>query len=299
MPRAWKVGGGRSIDVDQIVLMGILNVTPDSFSDGGAWCDVEAATTHAIRMHAEGATIIDVGGESTRPGAATVSVEEQIDRTCPVIEGLCERLDVVVSIDTTRAAVAAAALSAGASIINDVSAGQDDPEMFALATRSRCGLVLMHRRVPPSEDAYSTAYDTAPAYTDVCAEVASFLAERGRLAEAAGVRPEAIVIDPGLGFGKSVEQNMRLMADLGDLQATGYPLLMGASRKSFLGVPGDGPRDRVAASVAAACAMWTSGARIFRVHDVAAHAFGLAVTDRIRAASKEHEPHERAHHSGR
>jgi dihydropteroate synthase len=256
------------------VLAGILNVTPDSFSDGGSFASVESAVAHARKLVHDGATIVDVGGESTRPGAQAISAEEQIERVVPVIHGIREVSDCVLSIDTTSARVAQAAIEVGAQIINDVSAGQDDPQMFELAASSGVGLVLMHRLLPPRNDVYSDQYAHAPHYEDVASDVLEWLLVRVQHAKDQGVSPSAIAIDPGLGFGKSVEQNMRLADEVNTFVASGYPVFVGASRKSFVGaVTGiANPNERDEASAAIARTMLEGGAQVFRVHDVRTHA---------------------------
>jgi dihydropteroate synthase len=253
--------------------MGILNVTPDSFSDGGSYADPRAATDRASAMVEAGAAIIDIGGESTRPGADRVSAAAQMDRVIPVVEAIRGRCDVALSIDTTRAAVAAAALDAGADIINDVSAGLEDEAMFPLAAARGCGLVLMHRLCPPDQDSWSTAYEAPPEYGgQVVAVVRAWLLERAARAEGLGVAADSICLDPGLGFGKSVSQNWQLIAGGKALLAAGYPVLTGASRKSFVGaVAGiDEPADRDAASAVAAAVQAAAGVQVLRAHDVAA-----------------------------
>ena len=275
----WRVGPRRTLRLDQPRLIGVLNVTPDSFSDGGDNATVTAAVDHAASMLAQGACGIDIGGESTRPGAGRVEAAEQIDRTVRVIEALRRRSDTLISIDTTRAAVAEAALDAGADIINDVSAGTEDDEVFALASRRGCGLILMHRRVPPDQDVYSDRYLEQPEYADVVAAVGDWLARRCRVAEDRGVDPASIVIDPGLGFGKSVEQNFELIRRVDELVATGRPVLGAASRKSFIGaVTGvKDPARRNAGSATVSVLQWLAGVRLFRVHDVAVHRQAIAV----------------------
>ncbi|MDG2094553.1 MAG: dihydropteroate synthase [Phycisphaerales bacterium] len=261
------------------VLMGILNVTPDSFSDGGLHWTPRDAVERAIQMHREGAAIIDVGGESTRPGADRISSQDQIDRVVPVIRAMREQLSLPISIDTTSAEVADAALSSGASIVNDVSAGREDASMLSMVAQWQCGLILMHRLVPPDEDRYSTDYESEPEYDDVLDLVRAFLLKRARAAESAGVPTEAIMLDPGLGFGKSVKQNWQLINGCSRLTELGYPVLAAASRKSFLKAVRGGdvaPRDRGPASVAASIIQFQGGCRLFRVHDVALHAAGLA-----------------------
>ncbi|MCP3906089.1 MAG: dihydropteroate synthase [Planctomycetes bacterium] len=277
--------------LDEPHLVGIVNATPDSFSDGGVYPSREAIVGHALRLVEEGAAMVDIGGESTRPGAERVPIAEQIDRVVPVIEELRECTDVAMSIDTTHAAVAEAALDAGATVINDVSAGREDDAMFALAARRECGLVLMHRRVGPEQDSYSDQYEREPEYDDVVDEVRAFLLERCAAARAAvpyGVRNDSIVIDPGLGFGKSVAQNYELIRRTAELVRTGYPVLGAASRKSFVGhVTGvDEPRARAVGSTAVSVLQYLAGVRLFRVHDVAAHREALAVARAISAGER-------------
>jgi dihydropteroate synthase len=278
-PVWWAVSADRGLSLDGPRIMGILNVTPDSFSDGASWPTVASAVDGALEMQRHGADIVDVGAESTRPGAARVAAAEQVDRAVPVIERLRRRSDVIISVDTTLAAVAAAALDAGADIVNDVSAGTEDPGMLDLAAERRCGLVLMHRRLGPEGERYSDRYDEEPPYQDVVAEVRAWLLERCAAAESAGVARDAVVIDPGLGFGKSVRQNFELIRRVGELVATGYPVLSAASRKSFIGaVSGVSPPARRAFGSAAVSVMhWLAGVRLFRVHDIAAHREALAV----------------------
>ncbi len=275
----WQVGPRRTLRLDQPRLIGVLNVTPDSFSDGGANATVTAAVDHAASMLAQGACMIDVGGESTRPGAGRVEAAEQINRTVRVIEALRRRSDTLISIDTTLAAVARAALDVGADVINDVSAGTEDAGIFELASQRGCGLILMHRRVPPDQDVYSDRYHEQPEYADVVAAVGDWLARRCRVAEGRGVDPASIVIDPGLGFGKSVEQNFELIRRVDELVATGRPVLGAASRKSFIGaVTGvTEPARRDAGSATVSVLQWMAGVRLFRVHDVAAHRQAIAV----------------------
>jgi len=265
--------------------MGVLNVTPDSFSDGGAYQDPAAAVAHGLGMIEQGACIVDVGGESVRPGALRVAHGEQIARTVPVIEQLRRRGDVLISIDTTSSLVAAAALDAGADIVNDVAAGTEDQRMLPLAAERGCGLVLMHRLVPPEADTYSDQYDRPPAYGDVVAEVRAYLGRRCRAAVDCGVDPSAIVIDPGLGFGKTVEQNYELVRRAAELTDAGYPMLSAASRKSFVGaVTGvTEPDRRVIGSTVISVMHWLAGVRLFRVHDVAAHREALAVAAGVTA----------------
>ena len=288
-PTAWLLGNGRELLLDRPRLMGILNATPDSFSDGGRYGTVDAAVHAGLSMVEAGASMIDVGGESTRPGAEPVSCEEQVDRTVPVIAGIRERSSVPISIDTTRAEVASAALDAGADAINDVSGGMDDPGLLELAASSGCGLVLMHRLRRPGEERFSDAYEDEPVYRDVVEDVRDVLLSLAARAEAAGVRRDHIMIDPGLGFGKTVEQNWLLVGRIRAFLATGYPVLGAASRKSFIGaVTGaEDPRDRVSASVAVACWMASMGVQLIRVHDVAETAMAMNSVSKLKDSCRQ------------
>ncbi len=280
---AWHLGHGRGLALEPFALMGILNVTPDSFSDGGQHLDPVAATARALEMVAEGATIIDVGGESTRPGASPVDPVEQVARTVPVIRRIRDACEVAISIDTTSAEVAAAAFEAGADAVNDQSAGEADPGMFRLVAERGTGLCLMHRVRPPSLDAYSHSMPASIIGGDVVKAVNDYLIHRAFHAMEAGVSRSAIAVDPGLGFGKTVEQNFMLIARADELAATGFPVVLGASRKSFLGKASgiDVPAERVSGSVIAAASAWSAGVRIFRVHDVAATRQALLVAKSI------------------
>lgn len=248
------------------LIMGILNVTPDSFSDGGAHADPEAAARRAEQMVEQGADLIDVGGESTRPGAPRVPAERQLMRVLPVLQRLRRRLppEVVISIDTTRSDVAAAALSAGATLVNDVSAGRDDPRMFDLVARHGAGLALMHMRGTPE------TMQEDPRYDDVVAEVLTFLIGRAEQAVRAGIARKRLLIDPGIGFGKRKQDNLVLLAHLDRFVASGYPVLLGTSRKRFMGaVCGQSqPGELVAATAATTALGVMAGVRVFRVHDV-------------------------------
>ncbi len=258
--------------------MGVLNVTPDSFFDGGRHSTLEAALARARAMLDEGAAIIDVGGESSRPGSEPVPVAEEMDRVLPVVEALRRDVDCVVSIDTTKSAVAEAALATGAHIINDISAGRDDDAMLELARDTGAGLVLMHMQGQPR-----TMQDE-PSYEDVVADVRQFLVGRLREAETAGVSRQSIVIDPGIGFGKTFEHNWELLRQLDSLVDGGVPVLVGVSRKRFLGALCDRPvEDRLAASLAAATAAALAGAAIIRVHDVKETCDALRVADKLRS----------------
>ena len=268
---------------DRSVLMAVLNVTPDSFSDGGELTTPAAVVARARVAEAEGADLLDLGGESTRPGAQRVSPAEQIRRVVPALRALREAgIGLPVSVDTTRAEVAQAALDAGAVIVNDVSGGTEDPEMLGLIARTGAGCVLMHRAAPPGRDVYSTAYDTEPEYPGgVVDAVRTALVDLVARALSAGVAREQIVVDPGLGFGKSVGQNARLLARASAFQGLGSGVLIGASRKSFLGaLTGEPePARRVPESVAAAVLGRWAGANVFRVHDIDPHRRALDVAD--------------------
>jgi dihydropteroate synthase len=286
----WVVGRDRSLLLDRPRIIGILNVTPDSFSDGGQYADVADALAAAELMHAQGADAIDVGGESTRPGAAPVDIAEQIRRTQPVIAALRQRFrreELLISIDTTRAAVAQAALDSGADVINDISAGLDDPDMLPLAASRACGLILMHRRTTPARDFFSHQYTAEPDYgNDVVGAVRSFLEGRAHEAVGGGINQKSIVIDPGLGFGKSVDQNYELAGRMQELAGLNYHVLSAASRKSFIGaaINEPVPSRRVSGSIAMSVAHWMMGVRLFRVHDVQAHRQALDVAMAITAA---------------
>jgi dihydropteroate synthase len=246
--------------------MGILNVTPDSFSDGGEFSSPELALQHALQMIEEGADIIDTGGESTRPGADIVSKQEQLNRVIPVIELLRKNIPekILISIDTTNSTVAEVALKAGANWINDVSAAEDSPKMLSIAAEQQCPIVLMHRQ------GLSATMQDKPQYSDVTQEVVSYLKQRAQVALSAGVSASNIILDPGIGFGKTFEHNLTLMADLKALVDLGYQVLLGTSRKRFLSEICNQPSSSKLA--AATCATTTmgvlAGVAIFRVHDV-------------------------------
>ena len=259
---AWSIAG-RVLDLSRPLVMGIVNVTPDSFSDGGRYFAGSAALDHARRLIEEGADLLDVGGESTRPGAADVSEAEEVERVLPLVEAL-RGTGVPVSVDTSKPGVMRAALAAGAAVINDVRALQEPGALDAVRT-SDCGLVLMHMQGLPR------TMQREPHYEDVVAEVAAFLESRVAVATNAGIRADRIVIDPGFGFGKTLGHNFTLLRRLEDLRVIGRPVLAGLSRKSMLGaVTGRAVDDRTAASLAAAILAVERGARIVRVHDVAA-----------------------------
>jgi dihydropteroate synthase len=247
------------------LVMGIVNVTPDSFSDGGRFAAPEAAVAHALDLVRQGADLLDIGGESSRPGAEPVSAEEELRRVLPVVRALAAQTTVPLSIDTTKAVVADACLAAGAHIVNDISALRGDPDMAQIVAARRAGVVLMHMQGTPQ------TMQIDPRYEDVKAEVGRFLEERLHAAVATGIEAGRVVLDPGIGFGKTTVHNLELLARLGELRALGRPMLLGVSRKGFSGkVLGRGIQERLAASLAAACWAVTLGtAQILRVHDVA------------------------------
>lgn len=253
---------GGVIDCSRTIVMGILNVTPDSFSDGGKWLDTNRAIERGIQMIAEGADIIDVGGESTRPGAEPVDANEEIRRVIPVIEGIARQTDILISTDTSKAAVAEAAIHAGASIINDVTALRD-PQMAALAAKTGSALILMHMQGEPR------TMQAAPQYYNVVRDVARELRAVMARAVAAGVDPERLIIDPGIGFGKTVDHNLTLLARLPVLSSLGRPILIGCSRKSFIGQALGLPvGTRLNATISANVLSIANRASIIRVHDV-------------------------------
>jgi dihydropteroate synthase len=258
--------------------MGVINVTPDSFSDGGRYADSVAAVTHALRMIDEGAGLIDVGGESTRPGAPSVSVETEIERVVPVIEALAARTKIPISIDTSKPAVMTAAVHAGASMINDVRALREPGAMQA-AARTDAAICLMHMQGEPR------TMQSDPRYSDVVAEVRDFLRERTEACLASGIAKNRLVVDPGIGFGKRLEHNLALLAGLPAVTALGWPVLIGVSRKSMLGtLLGRAVDERVAGGVAMATAAVLAGASIVRTHDVAATVDAVKVAVALRAA---------------
>jgi len=260
------------------LLMGIVNVTPDSFSDGGQFLDPQAALAHAHRLIAEGADVLDIGGESTRPGAAPVDEAEEIARVIPVIEAVRRESDIPISIDTMKAAVARAAVMAGATMWNDVTALSLAPDSVATAAELGCEVVLMHMQGEPR------TMQAAPRYDDVVAEVSDFLAARADAAIAAGVRRENIWLDPGIGFGKTADHSLALLRHLDQIIALGFPVLVGVSRKSSIArIAGDKSREdqRLGGSLAAALAAAKAGAAMLRVHDVADTRQALAVAAAI------------------
>lgn len=260
--------------------MGVLNVTPDSFSDGGKYLDPDRALEHALAMEAAGADVIDVGGESSRPvGAVEVPVEVELTRITPVLARLGKRLKVPISIDTRRAAVARSALELGAAIINDITALEHDPEMAPLAAQTKCVVVLMHMRGDPAN------HIKFARYRDVVRDVTDYLDARAHFAERAGIARSRIIVDPGLGFAKTAQHNLKLLAAMRELCALGYPVLVGASRKTFVSrIAGAGRRELEFGSAAANAIVIAAGASIVRVHDVGA---GVAAMRMAAAIAKE------------
>ncbi len=255
--------GGCTLDLSHPCIMGVLNVTPDSFSDGGCFATLDAALRQGERLAEEGADLLDVGGESTRPGSTGVSVQEEIDRVVPLIEALTQRLDLPLSVDTSKPEVMRAAVAAGAGLINDVHALRR-PGALAAAAELAVPVCLMHMRGTPA------SMQEAPLYADPVADVAAFLRERIAACEAAGIPRARLLLDPGFGFGKTLEHNLALLAGLGRLAELGLPLLVGLSRKSMIGaLTGRDVDDRLAGSLAAAVVAVERGARLIRVHDVA------------------------------
>lgn len=269
--------------------MGVLNVTPDSFSDGGEFLSPEKAVEHGLRMAAEGARIVDVGGESTRPGAKPVSVDEELRRVIPVIEKLRGKIDIrstplrsaqdkfLISIDTSKAEVAEAALEAGASIVNDVTGGQGDKEMMSLVAKRNAGFIIMHMQGDPR------TMQNDPRYADVVGEVAVFFRQQYERALECGIDPMAMAFDPGIGFGKTLIHNLELLGNIERLRVHDRPLVVGVSRKSFLGklIDSTDMGDRLAPTVAFTSLLRGKGADVFRVHDVKENAEALRVADAI------------------
>jgi dihydropteroate synthase len=273
----WKIRD-REIDLSRRArVMGIINATPDSFSDGGSFLNPQAALAHGLQMVAEGAEILDIGGESTRPGAQSVEADEEIRRVLPVIQALRRESQVLLSIDTSKAAVARAALDAGADIINDVTGLRGDPDMSALAASTSAGVVIMHMQGQPR------TMQLAPTYDDVVEEVGEFFRQSLTRSVACGIDPMRIALDPGIGFGKTPEHNRRLLAELSAFLEFGRPLLVGVSRKSFLGwlAGSSAMDDRFWSGVALTSLCRERGARLLRVHDVKPHTEALRMTEAI------------------
>jgi dihydropteroate synthase len=262
--------------------MGILNVTPDSFSDGGLFQDPEAAVERGLALAADGADIIDVGGESTRPGADEVPVAEEIRRVIPVVAGLRKRSQALISVDTTKSEVARRAIEAGADIINDVSALRFDPDLAGVIAEARVGLILMHMKGTPR------TMQVAPFYEDLLAEVRGFLDSRLQEAVAAGISAESVLLDPGIGFGKRVEHNLTLINRLEVFADLGRPLVLGSSRKSFIGkILNAPPQERLEGTIASAVFGVVRGAHILRVHDVREVGRAVRIAEAIRDEAPE------------
>jgi dihydropteroate synthase len=275
--RIWKIGE-RIFNVSrQGLIMGVLNVTPDSFFDGGNFFAPEKAIEHGVKMAAEGADIVDVGGESTRPGAEPVAVEEELRRVIPVIEKLRAKIDVPISIDTSKAEVARAAIQAGASIVNDVTGGRGDGATLPLIAETKSALIIMHMQGTPR------TMQTQPQYSDVVSEIADFFRQQYTRAIGCNIDPMAIAFDPGIGFGKTLEHNLDLLAQLERLRAHDRPLVVGVSRKSFLAKLIDSREisERMAPAVALTSLLRTRGADVFRVHDIKENVSALRVTEAI------------------
>ena len=273
----WKIAG-QTIDVSQHALvMGVLNITPDSFSDGGRFFTAEKAIEHGVRMAEEGAQIIDVGGESTRPGAEPVPAEEELRRVIPVIEKLREKIDTTISVDTSKAHIASEAIKAGASIVNDVTGGRGDKTMMPLVAEKKSGFIIMHMQGNPR------TMQANPRYDDVVSEVADFFRQQYARVLECGIDPMAIAFDPGIGFGKTLEHNLELLAQLERIRVHNRPLVVGVSRKSFLAkLTGlTEMSDRLAPAVALTSLLRTRGAGVFRVHDVKENVSALRVTEAL------------------
>jgi dihydropteroate synthase len=273
----WKIGG-TIVDLSRRgMIMGVLNVTPDSFSDGGEFLTVDKAVAHGVKMASEGADIIDVGGESTRPGAEPVSTEEELRRVIPVIEQLRRKIDKLISIDTSKSEVAQGALDAGASIVNDVTGGRGDKRMMAVIVERQAAFIIMHMRGNPR------TMQMEPCYDDVISEVADFFRQQYAQALECGIDPMAIAFDPGIGFGKTLEHNLALIANLEAIRMHERPLAIGVSRKSFLAklIGSIVMSDRLAPAVALTSLLRARGADVFRVHDVKENVNALRVAEAI------------------
>ena len=275
--RLWKIGDN-IVDLSKRgLIMGVLNVTPDSFSDGGEFFSTDTAVERGIQMAKEGADIIDVGGESTRPGAEPVSVDEELKRVIPVIEKLRAKIQVPISIDTSKSEVANAALDAGASIINDITAGKNDEKMLPLAATRKAALVLMHMQGEPR------TMQKNPQYGDVVREVGDFFRQRYARAIECGVDPMTLAFDPGIGFGKTLEHNLSLLKNLEQLRVNDRPLVVGVSRKSFLAklIGSKEMNDRVGPTIALTAILRREGADVFRVHEVKENVAALRITESV------------------
>jgi dihydropteroate synthase len=280
--RLWKIGE-RVFDVSRHgLIMGVLNVTPDSFSDGGEFVTADKATERGLQMAAEGANIIDIGGESTRPGSEPVTADEELRRVIPVIENLRRKLDVLISIDTSKAEVARAAIAAGASIVNDVTGGERDDQMLPLVAETKSAFIIMHMQGTPR------TMQLQPRYTDVVAEISEFFRQQYARTIGLNIDPMAIAFDPGIGFGKTIEHNLELLAQLEQLRAHDRPLVVGVSRKSFLGKLIGSPAisDRLVPALALSALLRARGADVFRVHDVKENVYALRVSEAILQRAK-------------
>ena len=273
----WKIGG-KIVDLSSRgMIMGVLNVTPDSFSDAGKFFDADSAVAHGVEIAAEGAQIVDVGGESTRPGAEPIAADEELGRVVPVIKKLRAKIDIFISIDTSKSEVAAAALDAGASIINDVTGGRGDEKMLPLVAQRKAALVIMHMQGNPR------TMQVKPRYLDVVAEVADFFRQQYARALECGVDPMAIAFDPGIGFGKTLEHNLELLRDLERLRVHDRPMVVGVSRKSFLEKLSGASdmNDRLAPTIAFTSLLRARGANVFRVHDVKENVAALRAAEKL------------------
>jgi dihydropteroate synthase len=282
MSDSWQIRDKRIDLSERALVMGILNVTPDSFSDGGRFLDRAAATRHALEMIEAGADIIDVGGESTRPGAQPVSAADEIDRVLPVIEALRRGAPaVLISVDTSKGDVARAALEAGADIINDITGLRGDPGMAGLAAQTGAGVVLMHMQGTPRD------MQDSPAYHDVVGELRDFFSLRLEAALKAGINADSIILDPGIGFGKTLEHNLEILRRVGELAVLGHPIAIGLSRKSFIGkiLQSEDPGDRLWPTVALSSLAREHGVLVHRVHDVRECAQAIRMTEAILSAT--------------
>jgi len=273
----WKIGD-KSIDLSRrAIIMGVLNVTPDSFSDGGEFLSIEKAVARGAQMVAEGAEIIDVGGESSRPGSEPISMEEELDRVVAVIGQLRGKIEAFISIDTSKSEIASAAIDAGAQIVNDVTGGRGDEGMMPLIAKKNAAFIIMHMQGTPK------TMQIAPGYADVIEEVAIFFRQQYECAIRCSVDPMAIAFDPGIGFGKTVEHNLELLGNLERLQTENRPMVVGVSRKGFLGkLTGVlHARERLASTIALTSLLRSRGARVFRVHDVKENVEALRVTEAV------------------
>lgn len=273
---SFQVNGKDHILGERTWIMGVLNVTPDSFSDGGLYFNKEKAVEHGLELVAEGADIVDVGGESTRPGSDQIPAMEELRRLIPVISALREKTDVLISVDTTKSEVAEAALEAGADIINDISSFRNDPKMASLAAQKDVPVIIMHMKGTPK------TMQLNPSYTNLLAEVMSFLKEKIDAAVASGIKKEKIIIDPGIGFGKRYEDNLTLINNLFFLKELERPILIGPSRKSFIGkILHVLPQERIEGTIASSILSIVRGAHILRVHDVAPVKKAILVAEAI------------------